>query len=101
GALLVDLGVIKSSELLPAVRQHYEELVLSLFSWGEGDWRWEPGVMAHPAQIRFLRHPAALVREGLRRGYPLERMAERLGSARNVFALDMRGGTADVLAELS
>src|SRR6185436_14284675 len=29
GALLVDLGALEVSELLPAIRQHYEELVFS------------------------------------------------------------------------
>jgi Domain of unknown function (DUF4388) len=100
GALLVDLGVIASSDLLSVVRQHYEELVLSLFSWSEGTWRVEPGVLASPARIRLLRHPGALVREGLRRG-DQARIWRRLGSRRNVFALDLRGGAADVIAAVA
>jgi two-component system, OmpR family, response regulator len=99
GALLVDLGLITTSELLPTVREHYEELVLSLFTWSDGVWRVETGVMASPTQIRLLRHPAALVREGLRRGYPPERIWQRLGSPRNVFALDLRG--TEVIAEIA
>ena len=54
GALLVDLGVLETRELLPAIRQHYEELVSSLFAWTAGRWRIEPGVMASPTQIRLL-----------------------------------------------
>jgi hypothetical protein len=101
GAVLVDLGLIKTTELLPAIRQHYEELVLSLFAWTAGSWRLEPGVMASPTQIRLLRHPAALVREGLRRGYPPERLRQRLGSARNVFSLDLRGTAPDLIADIA
>jgi hypothetical protein len=33
GAVLVDLGFLRSDELLPAVRRHYESIILSLFSW--------------------------------------------------------------------
>lgn len=101
GALLVDLGLIEAADLLAVVREHYEDLALSLFAWTEGRWRVEPGVMAHPAQIRLLRHPAALVREGLRRGHPQERLWERLGSPRNVFALARHPGTADLLAAIA
>jgi len=100
GALLVDLGVLETGELLPAIRQHYEELVFSLFSWATGQWRIEPGVMASPTQIRLLRHPAALVRAGLRRAYAPARIWERMGSMKNVFSVDLSGRAPDVLAEL-
>jgi hypothetical protein len=100
GALLVDLGMLESSELLPAIRQHYEELIFALFSCTLGQWRIEPGVMARPTQIRLLRHPAALVRHGLRRAYRTERIWERLGSPKNVFSIDVGGRAPDVLGEL-
>jgi hypothetical protein len=100
GALLVDLGVLETGELLPAIRQHYEELIFSLFSWTTGEWRIEPGVMASPTQIRLLRHPAALVRHGLHRFYAAERIWQRLGSRKNVFAVDLSGRAPDVLDAL-
>ncbi len=100
GVLLIDLGILKSSELLPAVRQHYEEIIFSLFAWEDGGWQLEPGIAADPRRIRLLRHPVALVEEGLQRGYPEGRMLARLGSERNVFRLDVRGGARDILDEL-
>jgi hypothetical protein len=100
GALLVDLGVLETSDLLPAIRQHYEDLVFSLFPWTAGEWRIEPGVMASPSQIRLLRHPATLVRQGLHRAYAPERMWERLGSRKNVFTVDLSGRAPDVLDAL-
>lgn len=98
GALLVDLGVLEAPELLATIRQHYEELVLALFALDAGWWRFEPGLMANPAQIRLLRHPAALLREGLRR-HPSKRLWERLGSRNNVFAIDLSGRAADIVAD--
>jgi hypothetical protein len=97
GAVLVDLGLIEASELLSVIREHHEELVLSLFAWTEGAWRWDAGVMAGPSRIRLLRHPGALLREGLRRDYPPERIWRRLGSPRNVFVLEGGGDISDAI----
>jgi hypothetical protein len=100
GAVLVDLGFLRSDELLPAVRRHYESIILTLFSWTAGHWHMEPNVTAGPDRTRLLRHPAALVREGIESGYPAERIAMRLGAARNVFLLDNSTGAADITAQV-
>lgn len=101
GAVLVDLGFLRSDELLPAVRRHYECIILTLFSWQTGHWHIEPKVTAGPDRTRLLRHPAALVREGLERGYPVARIAARLGAASNVFVLDSSSGVADITEQLA
>ena len=100
GAVLVDLGFLRSDELLPAVRRHYESIILTLFSWSAGSWQVDPGVTAGPDRTRLLRHPALLVREGLERGYPPERIALRLGTGRNVFLLDNSTSAADITAQV-
>ncbi len=100
GAVLVDLGFLRSDELLPAVRRHYESIILSLFSWTAGRWQVDPGVTAGPDRTRLLRHPALLVREGLERGYPTERIAMRLGAGENVFLLDNSTSAADITAQV-
>jgi hypothetical protein len=100
GAVLVDLGFLRSDELLPAVRRHYESIILSLFSWTTGHWQIDPGVTAGPDRTRLLRHPALLVREGLEKGYPIERLAMRLGAGRDVFLLDNSTTAADVTAQV-
>jgi hypothetical protein len=96
GAVLVDLGFLRSDELLPAVRRHYESVILTLFSWTAGRWHIEPHVTAGPDRTRLLRHPAALVREGLERGYPVEKMVAHLGPGKNVFVLDNSPAAADL-----
>jgi hypothetical protein len=100
GAVLVDLGFLRSDELLPAVRRHYESIILSLFSWTTGHWQIDPGITAGPDRTRLLRHPALLVREGLEKGYPIERLAMRLGAGRDVFLLDNSTTAADVTAQV-
>jgi len=32
-------GLLRSDELLPAVRRHYESIILSLFGWSAGHWQ--------------------------------------------------------------
>lgn len=99
GAVLVDLGFLRSDELLPAVRRHYESIILSLFSWSVGRWQIDPEVTAGPDRTRLLRHPAALVREGLDKGYSGDRVAVRLGVGRKVFLLDNSTTAADITAQ--
>jgi hypothetical protein len=100
GAVLVDLGFLRSDELLPAVRRHYESIILTLFAWTAGRWQVDPGVTAGPDRTRLLRHPALLVREGLERGYPVDRISLRLGAGRNVFLLDNSTSAADITAQV-
>jgi hypothetical protein len=82
------------------VRRHYESIILSLFGWTAGRWQIEPGMVAGPERTRLLRHPAALVREGLARGYPAEKIAAHVGSGKNLFALDTSGSSADVVTQM-
>ena len=100
GGVLVDLGLLRSDELLPAVRRHYESIILSLFGWSAGLWQIEPGMIAGPDRTRLLRHPAALVRDGLARGYAIEKIAAHVGSGKNLFALDTSGTSADVVRQM-
>lgn len=100
GGVLVDMGLLRSDELLPAVRRHYESIILTLFGWTAGRWQIEPGMVAGPERTRLLRHPAALVREGLALGYATEKIAAHVGSGKNLFALDTSGSSADVVKQM-
>ena len=100
GAVLVDLGFLRSDELLPAVRRHYESIILSLFSWSAGRWQFDPNVTAGPERTRLLRHPAALVREGLEHGYPPDRISARVGAGKNTFLIDNSASVADIMAQV-
>ena len=67
GAIAVEMGLLKAAELMPALRAHQEEIVLSALTFTEGGFTFDPELRADPAQIRIHRHPLALVREGLDR----------------------------------
>jgi hypothetical protein len=100
GAVLVDLGLLKPAELLPLLRRQHEEIILATFAFTEGGFRFHPEAESDPRRARLLRHPAALVAEGVRRGHPQPRMRRALAGGWGAFALDPGAGTRDLCAEL-
>jgi hypothetical protein len=87
GEVLVDKGYLKPRELLPAVRQHLEDIFYSLFAWEEGTFDALPE-QALDERIRLSRHPAALIVEGIRRKYGTERVEACLGGVDTVVVVD-------------
>ncbi len=87
GEVLVDKGYLKPRELLPAVRQHLEDIFYSLFAWEEGTYDALPE-QALDERIRLSRHPAALIVEGIRRKYSTERVEACLGGVDTVVVVD-------------
>jgi hypothetical protein len=87
GEILVEKGFLKRRELLPAVRRHIEDIVYSLFGWHDGEFQVIAGAAAEAERIRLSRHPAALILEGVRRKYDLDRLATVAGTAEAVIAV--------------
>jgi hypothetical protein len=87
GEILVEKGFLKRRELLPAVRRHIEDVVYSLFGWSDGEFQVIAGPAAEAERIRLSRHPAALILEGVRRKYDLDRLAQVAGTADAVIAV--------------
>jgi hypothetical protein len=85
-AVLVELGLLKSAELYPALRRNVEEIFYSVFSWEDGRYQLsgEPGHAED--RVRPSAHVWALVLEGVRRKYSLERLVELVGSPETVLA---------------
>lgn len=79
GEVLVDQGHLKPRELLPAVRQHLEDIVYSVFAWTNGSYDALPE-HSIDERIRLSSHPAALIVEGIRRKYDRQRLESCLGT---------------------
>jgi hypothetical protein len=84
GAILVERGLIKPTELSVVVRRHFEEIIYSAFAWEDGEWSLAPG---QPNQEIVLldEHPAAIILAGVRRKYGSARLARCLGGGAQVF----------------
>jgi len=84
GAVLVELGFIKPTDLSAVVRRHFEEIIHSAFAWEDGEWALAPG---QPNQEIVLldEHPAAIILAGVRRKYGAARLRRCLGGGAQVF----------------
>jgi hypothetical protein len=60
----------------------------------------EPGVTAGPDRTRLLRHPAAIVREGLATGFSPDLIAAHLGAGKSLLVFDSSGAAADVVSHM-
>ncbi|HEY2744483.1 MAG TPA: DUF4388 domain-containing protein [Polyangia bacterium] len=81
---LVELGLIKSSELFATVRRHVEEILFSCFGWERGHYRLAHVEPPTEDRTRLGAHPWALFVEGVRRKYSLERLVELVGPPESV-----------------
>jgi hypothetical protein len=76
---LVDLGLLKESEIFAVLRRHVEDLFFSLFALEAGHYRMGPSLPAAEERVRLSAGGWALLLEGVRRKYGLERLSARLG----------------------
>jgi hypothetical protein len=83
-AQLVELGLLKSSEIFPALRRHVEEIIYSCFAWESAGYRLDGELASPENKLRLSGHPWALVMEGVRRKYGLERLVELVGPPETV-----------------
>lgn len=81
---LVELGLIKSSELFATLRRHAEEIIYSLFAWERGRWTLSRAEAPAAERVRMGAHPWGLIVEGIRRKYGLERLVELVGPPETV-----------------
>jgi DNA-binding NarL/FixJ family response regulator len=83
-AQFVELGLLKQRELYPALRRHCEDLIYSCFAWDAGRYRLTAEQAPPEDKLRLSSHLWALVAEGVRRKYGLERLAERVGPSETI-----------------
>ena len=76
---LVELGLLKSSELFATLRRHAEEILFSCFGMERGRYRLSHVEPPSEERVRLGAHPWALFVEGVRRKYSFERLVELVG----------------------
>lgn len=97
---LVEMGLLKSSEIFPALRRSVEEIFWSLFGWDDGSYQIGPEQPPTDERVRPSGHTWALIIEGVRRKYSFERLLELVGPPEVVLtpttALDRALGDANL-----
>ncbi|MBN2493846.1 MAG: response regulator [Deltaproteobacteria bacterium] len=85
-AHLVERGLLMPDELYPAVRRHLESCILGLFEWTQGKASYQPRLADDGEKVRLSRPLPALILDGIRHKYLLERMVRELGGASTLIA---------------
>jgi hypothetical protein len=86
GAHLVNEGFIKPHELFEAVRGHLGEVVLGVFEWEEGAYRYVPERAEEDDRVVLDIDPRALIAEGVRRKYLMPRLMSLIGAPSSLLA---------------
>lgn len=83
---LCEVGLLKQREIFALLRRHTEEVFYSLFAWEAGTYRMRQQVAPPEDRVRPGQSVGALVLEGIRRKYSLERLSELVGPIETVLS---------------
>jgi len=78
GAVLVEQGVLSPKDLFGVVTHQVKEIILSLFTWLDGDYRFEEGSLPAQEVITLKMSTANLILDGIRRINDLVRLRNEL-----------------------
>jgi len=78
GQMLINAGKISQNDILQSARLHVLDIVYKLFSWVEGDFRFEPTLAPAQDRITVLVELENVIMEGSRRLKEFERLQDEL-----------------------
>jgi curved DNA-binding protein CbpA len=78
GAILVEQGFLTPKELFQAVSTQVKEIIFSLFTWLDGDYRFDEGALPTAEIITLRMSSGALIYEGIRRIHDFTRLCRLL-----------------------
>jgi len=87
GLLLVDAGALDQDQLVEAVIQQVKAVALDVMSWGEGDYRFDPGELPTQEVITLQVHTAELLLQGIRNVGSFSRIRSSVGAPHAAFSL--------------
>jgi DNA-binding response OmpR family regulator/tetratricopeptide (TPR) repeat protein len=79
GTVLIEMGVISPHNLRYALDLQLRLKLMDVFSWTAGEWQFNPAAQPPPDTVRLELSPAAIIHEGVRRGFDEARLRARLG----------------------
>jgi hypothetical protein len=78
GLMLINAGYLKQQDILASIRQYVLDLVFQLFTWTEGYFRFDPGVLPPEGRITIRLNLENIIIEGTRRMREWERLKEEI-----------------------
>jgi DNA-binding response OmpR family regulator/tetratricopeptide (TPR) repeat protein len=79
GTVLIEMGVISPHNLRYALDLQLRLKLMDVFSWMAGEWQFNLAAEPPPDTVRLELSPAAIIHEGVRRGFDEARLKTRLG----------------------
>ena len=78
GLLLINMGYVTQADILQSVRSHLLDIIYLLFTWPDGAFRFEPGVMPSDDRITVPIYLEGVIMEGTRRIQEWEMLQDEL-----------------------
>lgn len=85
GVLLIEHGLLSPAEVSTAIREQIEEIVWSLFTWQDGQVRFNLGDYQEPGMVRIQLPMRQVILEGIKRAPEAKVLVSRLGKKSTVF----------------
>jgi CheY-like chemotaxis protein len=85
GAILIEMGSISPQNLVYALNLQLRIKLFEVFSWERGDFRFNPGVAPPAETIKLEMSTAAVIYEGVRRHFDVDRLRKVLGDADELY----------------
>ncbi len=79
GTVLIEMGVISPHNLRYALDLQLRLKLMDVFSWMTGEWQFNTTAQPPADTVRLELSPAAIIHEGVRRGFDEARLRARLG----------------------
>ncbi|MFN2548393.1 MAG: DUF4388 domain-containing protein, partial [Myxococcales bacterium] len=87
GTELIEMGCISPANLSYALQLQVEQKLFDVFSWTEGEYRFNPRASMPAMQIALELTPAKVLLEGMKRAYDDDRVKKGLGNVETMSAL--------------
>ena len=93
GMMLIEVGYVTQDDILMSVGKHTQDIIFQVFSWSDGDFRFEPNMLPPEDRIAVPIKLENIIMEGTRRLKELEQLQDELPNLDMALRFTDRPGT--------